>query len=77
MKIKDFLKLFDGVDENLDIKIVSSYTEHYCGDGEYCYCGLEDHFFYISNLEKRTEYNKKRKAQETIGMCVRVEKEQI
>lgn len=75
MKIKDFLKLFDGVDENLDIKAVSSYTEHRCRHGEYCYCILEDHFFYISNLEKRTEYDKKSKTQKIIGMCVRVEKE--
>ena len=75
MKIKDFLKLFNGIDESLDIKAVSSYTEHYCGDGEYCYCGAEDHFFYISNLEKCTEYDKKSKTQKIIGMCVRVEKE--
>lgn len=75
MKIKDFLELFDGIDENLDIKIVSSYTEHYCGDARYCYCGSEDHFFYISNLEKSTEFDKKSKTQKVIGMCVRVEKE--
>lgn len=75
MKIKDFLELFNGIDENLDIKIVSSYTEHSCGEDDYCHCLSEDHFFSILNLEKQIKYNKKSKTQEIVGICIRAQKE--
>lgn len=72
MKIKDLLKLFSNFDEDLEVKMVCSFTKHTCGDN-YCYCSSEDYFFSISNLEKETKYNKKSKKQQIVGICIRAE----
>jgi hypothetical protein len=72
MKIKELKKLLDNIDEELDIDIVCTYTEHTCGEG-FCYCTNSDHFFYPSNLEKKVKYNKKTKTQDLIGYSIRCE----
>jgi hypothetical protein len=70
MKVSDLIKELQSCDPNMDIDVVVSITEHYCGPNSYCYCSAEDKHCYITGVSKRTEYDKKGRKQIVNGYSI-------
>jgi len=75
MKIKELIQELNKYDGELEVGFVSSFTEHCCNGGEYCYCNSEDHTFYFYSVDKEEVYNKKTKKQELKRVLIRGDKE--
>lgn len=76
MKVKDLIEELSKCDSELDVIVVSAFTEHSgdCGSNDYgCYCMTEDHEFDLGSgcvsLEKK--YDRKTKKQVPVKVAIR------
>ena len=70
MKVSDLKKQLESCDPNMEIDVVVSITEHYCGADGYCYCTAEDKHFDVNGISKQTVYDKKTKKQKVVGFSI-------
>jgi len=70
MTVGKLKQLLGQYDENLEVGLVVSYTEHDCGSEE-CYCVTEDHTYSISALNKEEVFDKKTKKQKLTKILIR------
>lgn len=51
MKTKELIKELQKFKSDEEVKINYNYTNHVCGDGDYCYCTSEDHVLSIQGID--------------------------